>query len=72
MNERPDEAGSFPRPGEPTEAPPGSELKIRILVERAARREPLFHPQDGPRRYFRSRVPVPVILPAPVEVGVLS
>ncbi len=35
-------------PGEPTDALPGSERKIRILVERAARREPLFHPLDGP------------------------
>ena len=35
------------RPGEPTNAPPGSPRKIRILMERAARREPLFHPLDG-------------------------
>jgi hypothetical protein len=33
--------------GEPTDAPPGSEEKIRVLIERAARREPLFHPNDG-------------------------
>jgi hypothetical protein len=36
-------------PGEPTDAPPGSEEKIRILIERAARRQPLFHPMDEPR-----------------------
>jgi hypothetical protein len=53
MNEIPDETWSFSRPGEPTEAPPGSEHKIRVLVERAARREPLFHPQDGQRRFLR-------------------
>jgi hypothetical protein len=35
------------RPGEPTNAPPGSPRKIRVLMERAARREPLFHPLDG-------------------------
>lgn len=41
----------YPRvcPGEPTDAPPGSERKIRIMIERAARREPLFHPLDGCR-----------------------
>ena len=35
------------RPGEPTEAAPGSEEKVRIMIERAARRESLFHPLDG-------------------------
>jgi len=35
------------RPGEPTDAAPGSEKKIRIMIERASRREPLFHPLDG-------------------------
>jgi len=42
--------GPLALPGEPTEAPPGSELKIRILTERAARGEPLFHPLDGLKR----------------------
>jgi hypothetical protein len=45
------------RPGEPTNAPPGSPRKIRILMERAARREPLFHPQDG--RVGRRKLPEP-------------
>lgn len=36
-----------PGPGEAINAPPGSELKIRVMIERAARREPLFHPLDG-------------------------
>jgi hypothetical protein len=31
----------------PTDAPPGSEQKILVLTERAARRLPLFHPEDG-------------------------
>jgi hypothetical protein len=38
------------RPGEPTLAAPGSARKIRVLMERAARKEPLFHPLDGIRR----------------------
>lgn len=38
------------RPGEPTDAPPGSSRKIRVLTERASRREPLFHPQDNLKR----------------------
>jgi hypothetical protein len=32
---------------EPTAALPGSEQKIRVMMERAARRQQLFHPQDG-------------------------
>jgi hypothetical protein len=43
------------RPGEPTDAAPGSARKIRVLTERAARREPLFHPQDNLKR----RLPIP-------------
>ena len=35
-------------PGEPVDATPGSPEKIRILTERAARREQLFHPEDTP------------------------
>jgi hypothetical protein len=35
-------------PAEPTEALPGSEQKIQIMMERAQRREQLFHPNDGP------------------------
>jgi hypothetical protein len=38
------------RPGEPTTAAPGSATKIRVLMERAARREALFHPQDNLKR----------------------
>jgi len=34
-------------PQEPTPALPGSEEKIRVLTERASRREQLFHPMDG-------------------------
>jgi hypothetical protein len=39
--------GPFPLPGEPTDALPGTERKIRILIERARRKEPLFHTLDG-------------------------
>ncbi|MFO0878676.1 MAG: hypothetical protein U0840_15145 [Gemmataceae bacterium] len=39
------------RPGEPTEAPPGSARKILVLMERASRREPLFHPRDNLKRW---------------------
>jgi hypothetical protein len=38
------------RPGEPTTAAPGSATKIRVLTERASRREALFHPQDNLKR----------------------
>lgn len=46
-------AGALPK--EPTTAPPGSEEKIRVMTERAARREQLFHPLDGPG--YRGRPP---------------
>jgi hypothetical protein len=45
-------------PGEPTDALPGTERKIRILIERAARREPLFHPLDGCKKRLRFHVPL--------------
>jgi hypothetical protein len=34
-------------PQEPTSALPGTEQKILVMMERAARREQLFHPLDG-------------------------
>src|SRR5262245_29586055 len=45
------------RPGEPTDAPPGSARKIRILTERASRREALFHPKDNLKRLLPSAPP---------------
>ncbi|HEX5270541.1 MAG TPA: hypothetical protein VFW33_08655 [Gemmataceae bacterium] len=36
-------------PAEPTSAPAGSEAKILVMIERAGRRESLFHPADGPK-----------------------
>ena len=36
----------FP-PVEPTAARPGTDEKIRVLAERYARREQLFHPRDA-------------------------
>jgi hypothetical protein len=42
-----DLVGPVSLPGEPTDAAPGTEEKIRVLTERAARREQLFHPLDG-------------------------
>jgi hypothetical protein len=47
------------QPGEPTSAPPGSAVKIRVLTERAARREALFHPQDNLKRLLPSPPPDP-------------
>ncbi len=53
-------AGALPK--EPTAAPPGSEEKIRVMTERAARREQLFHPLDGPG--YRGGPPTPPEEPA--------
>jgi hypothetical protein len=55
------------RPGEPTMAAPGSARKIRVLMERAARREPLFHPLDGIRPRGNLLPP-----PAPEDVPPLA
>jgi hypothetical protein len=41
-------------PKEPTDALPGTERKIRVMMERAARREQLFHPLDGVACWSRS------------------
>lgn len=48
MSCEPTRIRSVSLPNEPTDALPGSEEKIRVMIERASRREPLFHPQDGP------------------------
>jgi hypothetical protein len=56
MNDGPDFLEALPLPGEPTDAFPGTERKIRILIERALRKEQLFHPRDGidcPARHLR-------------------
>lgn len=53
MNEKPHSHVTLP--GQPTDAPPGSARKVRVLMERAARREPLFHPGDNIKR------PLPVV-----------
>jgi hypothetical protein len=47
------------RPGEPTDAAPGSARKIRVLMERASRREALFHPQDNLKRRLPNSPPEP-------------
>jgi hypothetical protein len=39
--------GTAPLPEFPTDAAPGSEAKLLILMERAAKRQSLFHPDDG-------------------------
>jgi len=41
---------SPPPPPEPTDAPPGSAEKVRVLIEREARCVGLWHPLDGRRR----------------------
>ena len=34
-------------PQQPTTAAPGSEAKVQVMIERASRREALFHPEDA-------------------------
>jgi hypothetical protein len=59
------------RPGEPTTAPPGSAGKIRVLTERASRREALFHPKDNLKRVLPNPREEVEVLPIPdVEVEV--
>src|SRR5262245_3324916 len=40
--------GLAPLPDCPTDAAPGSEAKILILIERASLKRALFHPDDSP------------------------
>ena len=39
--------GTAPIPEAPTDAVPGSDEKIRVLMERAARKRSLWHPADA-------------------------
>jgi len=39
--------GEVPLPDAPTQALPGTEEKIQVLMERAARNQQLFHPLDA-------------------------
>jgi hypothetical protein len=39
--------GTAPLPDFATDAAPGTEAKIQILIERAAKRQALFHPDDN-------------------------
>lgn len=38
--------GTAPPPEAPTDAAPGSEEKIRVLIDRAAKKQSLWHPSD--------------------------
>jgi hypothetical protein len=41
-------------PDEPTDALPGTEEKVLAMIQRAARRQQLFHPLDGLACRFRA------------------
>jgi hypothetical protein len=41
-----DFCGRGAAPSEPTDARPGSEAKVLVLIERARRRQALWHPDD--------------------------
>ncbi len=58
MHPEPHLPAMISRPGEPTNAAPGSERKICILTERASRREPLFHALDGCTKHARFALPM--------------
>jgi hypothetical protein len=67
MHQEPNALASLSRPGEPTNALPGSERKIRIMTERAARREALFHPRDGFKKTSRFALPMLAVLTKRME-----
>ena len=52
--------GSAPLPPLPTDAPPGSLKKIEVMMQRAERRQTLWHPEDatvaGPVRRVLNKV----------------
>jgi hypothetical protein len=43
-----DRVGRVPLPRTPTSAAPGSEEKVLVLMERARKRQSLWHPADTP------------------------
>jgi hypothetical protein len=43
-----DRVGRVPLPDAPTVAAPGSEAKVLVLMERARKRQSLWHPADAP------------------------
>jgi hypothetical protein len=47
-----------PLPATPTQHEPGSEGKVAVLIERAARREALWHPGDAGMDRIVPRLPV--------------
>ena len=58
------------RPGEPTSAGPGTARKVRVLMERAARREALFHPLDGIRHLQPNEPLEPIEMLPPQETSI--
>jgi hypothetical protein len=51
-----------PLPAERTDACPGTEAKILAMIERAARREQLFRPDDGPDNVIGDRPSGPMLV----------
>jgi hypothetical protein len=58
MDAAPASRRASPPVAEPTTAGPGTERKIEVMIQRAARREPLFHPLDGLRQTQRQPLPM--------------
>lgn len=56
--------GNAPLPDQSTDASPGSEAKILILMERAAKRQALFHPHDSLIIAEPARADEPLVLRA--------
>jgi hypothetical protein len=51
-----------PLPASPTDAVPGSEAKILVMMDRASKRQQLFHPEDAigkPARVPTNRITLP-------------
>jgi hypothetical protein len=68
-------------PQQPTTAAPGSEAKVQVMIERASRREALFHPSDATIAQAKPAVTaadVPAadcptcILPAPANAELIA
>lgn len=49
VEEEADFNGRIVEPDEPTTALPGTEEKVRVMIQRAALRQGLFHPNDATR-----------------------
>ena len=56
------------QPATPTDAPPGSEEKLAVMIDRAARGESCFHPDDA-THFTAGYTPLPTAVDKRIETN---